>query len=254
MNTGFRISALGCGLALAMAVPLGGAAAQADEQQPGDETGGSLTLSGELALVSDYRFRGISLSDEDVAVQPRLTLSHESGLYLYAWGSNILETAGGADVELDLGAGYATELAGGVAIDAGVVWYLYPGDSAADYFEGYASVSLTRGAITPIVGVAYAPSQDALGNEDNFYVYGGFEAAIPDTDLTLSATLGYETGAFDAKEDGGKLDWQIGASYAIGPATLSISYVDTDTTLVGGGSGTRDLADAAVVAGVTVGF
>ena len=43
--------------------------------------GGPLSLSGEIAVVSDYRFRGISLSDEEIALQPTLTLSHDSGLY-----------------------------------------------------------------------------------------------------------------------------------------------------------------------------
>ena len=197
---------------------------------------------------------GLSLSDEKVALQPGLTLSHESGFYVSAWGSNIQKTAGGADVELDLLAGYATELPGGVQIDAGAVWYLYPGDSSVDYVEGYGSVSLTKGAITPKLGIAYAPSQKALGNEDNFYVYASLEAAVPDTPLALDATLGYETGAFDTKANGGKLDWQVGLSYAAGPATLGVHYIDTNTRLIGGTSGRRNLADPTVVASLSLAF
>lgn len=255
-----RAASLLGALAIATLLPTGGASAQTTDQADSrnvDAAGsppGPLTLSGEVALVSDYRFRGLSLSDEKVALQPGLTLSHESGFYVSAWGSNIQETAGGADIELDLLAGYATELPGGVQVDAGVVWYLYPGDSSVDYLEGYGSVSITRGALTPKFGVAYAPSQDALGNEDNFYVYTGLEAAIPGTPLTLDATLGYETGAFDAKANGSKLDWQVGVSCATGPATLGVHYIDTDTRLIGGASGRRNLADPTVVASLSLAF
>src|SRR3546814_10286722 len=44
-----------------------------------EEAAGPLTLSGGIAVTSDYRFRGISLSNEKVAVQPTLTVNHESG-------------------------------------------------------------------------------------------------------------------------------------------------------------------------------
>src|SRR3546814_8410279 len=53
-----------------------------------EEAAGPLTLSGGIAVTSDYRFRGISLSNEKVAVQPTLTVSHESGFYAGVWGSS----------------------------------------------------------------------------------------------------------------------------------------------------------------------
>jgi uncharacterized protein (TIGR02001 family) len=40
-------------------------------------------------VVSDYRFRGISQTDKDFAVQGGLTVSHESGLYASVWGSSV---------------------------------------------------------------------------------------------------------------------------------------------------------------------
>jgi uncharacterized protein (TIGR02001 family) len=38
------------------------------------------TVSGSVALVSDYRFRGVSQSDKGFAVQGWLTGTHEFGL------------------------------------------------------------------------------------------------------------------------------------------------------------------------------
>src|SRR3546814_17452941 len=54
-----------------------------------EEAAGPLTLSGGIAVTSDYRFRGISLSNEKVAVQPTMTVSHQSGFYAGVWGSSL---------------------------------------------------------------------------------------------------------------------------------------------------------------------
>ncbi|WP_426168376.1 TorF family putative porin, partial [Sandarakinorhabdus sp. DWP1-3-1] len=44
-----------------------------------DEPTPALKVSGSVALVSDYRFRGVSQSNNGLAVQGGLTLNHESG-------------------------------------------------------------------------------------------------------------------------------------------------------------------------------
>ena len=49
------------------------------QDEAAEEAAGPITLSGGVAVVSDYRFRGVSLSDKDFAVQPYLTVKHESG-------------------------------------------------------------------------------------------------------------------------------------------------------------------------------
>ena len=51
------------------------------QDEEAEEAEGPITISGSVTLVSDYRFRGLSLSDKDFAVQPTITISHESGLY-----------------------------------------------------------------------------------------------------------------------------------------------------------------------------
>lgn len=68
----------------------------------------AVALSGSATLASDYRFRGASQSDKEMAVQGGLTLTHESGAYAGAWASNLAGwgTFGGANMELDLIAGY----------------------------------------------------------------------------------------------------------------------------------------------------
>ena len=93
---------------------------------------GPITVTGNIALVSDYRFRGVSQSDKGIAVQGGITVSHESGLYGGLWASNLAGwgTFGGSNTELDLIAGYKVALADGLTLDAGLTWYMYP--SGAD--------------------------------------------------------------------------------------------------------------------------
>ena len=67
---------------------------------------GPVNVSGTLTLVSDYRFRGISLSDEDPALQVSLAVDHESGYYGAVWGSTLDDTPLYGALELDVYGGW----------------------------------------------------------------------------------------------------------------------------------------------------
>lgn len=87
-------------------------------------------LTTNLAAVSDYRYRGVSQSRLDPALQGGADYTHTpSGLYAGTWLSTIKWTrdAGGSgDVEWDLYGGRRGELFGGVSYDAGGLYYVYP--------------------------------------------------------------------------------------------------------------------------------
>lgn len=245
----------------------------------------AFTVSGDVTLVSDYRFRGVSQSDEELAVQGGLTIAHESGFYIGTWGSNLAGwgTFGGANLELDLIAGYATTV-GDADLDVGVTWYTYPGGADnSDFFEAYASVSGTTGPLSLTAAVAYAPEQEALGNfsatpfsrgqkEHNLYLSGDGELGVTGTPLTLSAHIGYSDGnpglgpnGTSVSPTGAYWDWSLGASVPVtGPLTLSIAYIDTDIGVAEsaflqpgfsvGNDGTGQIADATVVVSLTASF
>lgn len=63
--------------------------AMAAAAQNGDNNSSSFTISGNATIVSDYRFRGVSLSDGDFAIQGGIDISHDSGFYAGIWGSSI---------------------------------------------------------------------------------------------------------------------------------------------------------------------
>jgi uncharacterized protein (TIGR02001 family) len=213
----------------------------------------ALTLSGSATLTTDYRFRGVSQSDEGMAVQGGFTLSHSSGFYAGAWGSNLSGwgTFGGANMELDLYAGYKLPVGEGT-LDLGGTWYMYPsGADVTDFAELYAKLSGAAGPVSLTATVAYAPSQEALGNafpvgrpanpgdkEDNLYLAGDAAYGIADTPITLKAHIGYSDGnpglgpnGTSVAPTGTYFDWLIGADVVpMSGLTLSVAYVDTSIT------------------------
>ena len=110
------------------------------------------TLGYNIGVVSDYRFRGISQTSFDPALQGGVDYSHKSGVYLGAWGSNIkwIEDYVGAtkgSLEIDLYGGYKGELTKDLAFDVGVIRYQYPGNTAAKVLVN-ANTTELYGALT----------------------------------------------------------------------------------------------------------
>ena len=89
-----------------------------------DEPAPAFKASGSVALVSDYRFRGVSQSNNGFAVQGGISVTHESGLYGGFWASNLAGwgTFGGPNLELDLFGGYKLPVGAG-ALDLGITFY-----------------------------------------------------------------------------------------------------------------------------------
>lgn len=218
------------------------------------------TLSGDVTLVSDYRFRGVSLSDGKIVPQAGLNVSLENGLYAGTWASRIAPTAGGARTEIDLYAGYSHELGGGLALDGFVTWYGYPGDSGANYFETLGEFSWSKEETGLTMGLAFAPKQDALRDENdvratNFYSWLGIDQGIGDAfplPIIFSARIGRENGVFDYVDNGAKWDWRIGLDIEPMPhIKLSAHYVDSTANVM---SGQRNLAGSSVIFGLSAFF
>jgi uncharacterized protein (TIGR02001 family) len=89
------------------------------------------SLSFNVGVVTDYRYRGISQSRLKPAVQAGVDYADKSGFYVGAWGSTIkwIKDSGATDgsLELDLYGGYKGS-AGPVNYDVGVLRYEYLGN------------------------------------------------------------------------------------------------------------------------------
>jgi len=86
-------------------------------------------LTGNVSLVSDYRYRGISQTFRLPAVQGGFDVNHKSGFYAGTWASNVSGNnyAGGNGMEWDFYGGARLDLSKVVQLDVGVLQYFYPG-------------------------------------------------------------------------------------------------------------------------------
>ena len=116
-----------------------------------------------IGVVTDYRYRGISQSRLQPALQGGIDYTNPNGFYVGTWASTIKwikdagkiagANAGSTDFEWDFYGGYKFEVAKNVTLDLGGLYYLYAGNKLANIgavnantFELYAAVSM--GAFT----------------------------------------------------------------------------------------------------------
>lgn len=239
------------GLALAL---LSTPALAEDEETP------AITISGGATLVSDYRFRGITQTDKDFAVQGTFTVSHKSGFYATVWGSSIDDyVAFGGDQEIDIIGGFKKTF-GGTTVDVGVLYYYYPGAEKlipvnTDFAEPYLAVSRTFGPVTGKVTAAYAPKQSGLdygfGKEDGFYLAGDLSGSW--SGFGLSGHLGHSFSRNYITGGQKYTDWAVGASYSWKNLTLGVQYVDTDGAPVASLTG-KNIYKGGIVASLGVAF
>lgn len=191
---------------------------------------GDFNVSANVGFVTDYVFRGISQSDENFAVQGGFDVGHTTGLYAGIWGSNVDFNDGDeANIEIDLYAGYANEIAG-INYDVGAIYYAYPGaDSALDY--DFYEVSLALGydfdVASASASVNYSP--EFFGDSgDALYYSLNTDIPLP-ADFTLSGHVGYQSiDDNDAFGTPDYTDWSIGIGYNLAGFDLSLQYIDTD--------------------------
>jgi uncharacterized protein (TIGR02001 family) len=155
---------LACAATLLSAVPAQAQSAAAPADSP---------ATFNVALTTDYRYRGISQTRLKPAFQFGADKSFTSGFYLGAWASTIKwvkDAEGDAGLEIDLYGGFKGELAKDVAFDVGVLQYLYPSAKTTKWNAAYKDPNTTEiyGAVTtgPVTAkLSYALS-NLFGNYD----------------------------------------------------------------------------------------
>ncbi len=125
------------------------------------------TLAFNVGVVTDYRYRGISQSRLEPALQAGVDYTMASGFYVGAWASTIRwikdSNATSGNVELDLYGGYKGEISKGLSYDVGVLRYEYVGNKLGRV-ANYADANTTEvyGALT--YGVFTAKYSHSLTN------------------------------------------------------------------------------------------
>ncbi|MCG9737786.1 TorF family putative porin [Shewanella insulae] len=183
-------------------------------------------VSGEIGVTNDYRFRGISQTAGDFAVQASIDYSMESGFFIGAWGSNVDDESYDADVEVDIYAGYAGAFGEDDAVeyDFTLTYYTYPGqDESTKYLEASLGFYFADFHFAQWYTNDYANADVAMHYSELNYSYEFVE------NWSIDAHVGYNYG------DGADLDWgenyvdySIGVSTEIGGVGLSLAWLDTN--------------------------
>lgn len=191
------------------------------------------SLSYNVGVVSDYRFRGVSQSAKDPALQGGVDYADKSGFYVGAWASTIdfegeftLTPDPDAGIEVDLYGGYKMKAAG-IDWDVGLIYYGYPGsDSFYDlpFFEVYG-----KGTYGPVnFQLAYTDDYTGATKESALYIAVGANFDLGGG-YTLGASVGQSSGdGIDATFLDSYLDYKIGVSKEFAGFGFNLSYIDTD--------------------------
>ncbi len=209
------------------------------------------TFAGNVGLFSQYRFRGISQTFGQPALQGGIDYSHSSGVYLGNWNSNVNSGAGfpAGNLEMDFYGGWKKSW-GDWGLDVGFIYYYYPGSNA----NTAAGTTFTN---------PKNPGKTFNGTVDNKEIYIGgswkwlsakyFYAtdsyfSLPGTkgsnylDLTANYDLGGgwglvgHVGSFKLKNwstgtdgtNGNYTDWKLGVTKDISGWVLGAAYIDTN--------------------------
>ena len=192
------------------------------------------SLTGSLALTSDYAFRGLTQTNRDPALQGGLEFASASGFYVGTWGSNISWLSDGQDsvsssLEVDGYAGYRGTWGDAVSYDVGLLYYWYPGSYPAgftdpDTLEGYFSVGWS------IFTLKYSHAFTDLFGIDGANGSGYLDLALSQgfaESWTFDAHVGHQR--VDGFSDLDYTDWSLAITRDLGNGFgVTLAYVDTN--------------------------
>ena len=194
-----------------------------------------------IALTTDYRFRGISQTDRSAAVQGEVDYTN-NGWYAGVWASNVdfLDSAtkdAPAEVDLYAGYNYAWTDTTEVGLQARYYWYPssdFPGSPQYDYFELQGHIKHTFEKFTLAAEVDWSPDY-FFESGTGVNLFG--TATVPlfkelwlfDGGVAASGHAGYQW--IEDNAEFGTPDyfyWDLGITATAGIFSFDARYVDTN--------------------------
>ena len=180
------------------------------------------TVTGAVDVVNDYRFRGVSQTNNDPALQGTLSANY-GGFSATVWASNV---EGFADSEIDLTLSQSWDT-GDDSFSVGGIYYAYPGEDDLNYAEVYGTWNRDFDGTT--LGSAVYVSPDFFaGSGTAIYAQISADHALTDQ---WSAGARFRRQWIDANALAGLPDyntWAVSIAWSHSPLTLALSYEDTD--------------------------
>lgn len=203
-------------------------------------------VSSTVTFTNDYRFRGVSQTSGDPALQGSLDVGFDNGIYAGIWGSNVnFGDTDNANLEIDYYVGYAGELTEELSYAATLYYFQYHGYTDGTDID-FAEVDLQ--AFYKDFAVLYAYTDDYINSGDDYhYLALDYSTAINDQ-VNIDLHAGYTSG--DAYDDAEYSDFSVGVSGSVAGVNLSLAYLTNDVK----GSKTDDLDDDTVLFTVSRSF
>tara|TARA_R110002073_G_scaffold112467_1_gene249281 strand:- start:345 stop:1079 length:735 start_codon:yes stop_codon:yes gene_type:complete len=192
-------------------------------------------ISANVAIVSDYRFRGITQTGKDAAVQGGFDASFEPGFYIGTWASSVdfgdVTDGSGSygTMEIDYYAGWSGPIGDtDFGVDVGYYYYQYPGDTV-DPKGDYEEFNVTGSWKDLSIGVTY--SDDFYAKTGKYWYYAGDYSMTFFEDFSVGLHAGYndfDDEGFFATDETGYTDYSITLGYTFKGVDFSVAWVGTD--------------------------
>jgi len=159
-----------------------------------EEKKSDINISANVAMTSNYVWRGMTQSDDSPAIQGGFDLDYK-GIYVGVWGSNVEFAGSDASMEFDAYAGYTNEISG-LTYDIGYIQYAYPNDSKALNF-GEAYIGLGYDFEVVAISAKYSLGIETNDLDPENAYEGSVSVPLP-MDISVDGTVGnYEnTGVY----------------------------------------------------------
>lgn len=180
-------------------------------------------FSGSASLLSDYRYRGISLSHDKPAAQLTVAYDDASGWYGGAFASTIQLLYPTRELQLVSFVGYARRFPSGLSWETGADYSAVTGPLSYSYPEVYVGIASENVSAR----LYYAPRY--FGQESSV-IYGEVNAAKPLLDrVRLVAHGGVlrngNHGAYNQRPDHFVFDASVGVAFDFDQFNLQLSWV-----------------------------
>ena len=220
-------------------------------------------LTANVGLTSDYRFRGVSQSNNGAAVQGGVDYAHSSGLYLGNWNSSVSTALypNSSGAQSDLYAGWKKDVYKGLTVDVGSYNYFYLGkDNSTD--SRFNTQELYAGVGYGPLSVKYSQSLSSYFGINNSVGTTYMQADVKQSlglvssslkDLSFVAHYGQTKVANNS--DFSYNDMNVGATYALAKGwDVGVRYYTNTSTSNALGLGRSNLYKDAVVGSITKTF
>jgi uncharacterized protein (TIGR02001 family) len=184
-------------------------------------------IEANVALSTDYVFRGFSQTNEDPAISGGFDYSFDNGFSVGTWASNVNFGEGtNTSTELDFYAGYGFEVSEGVTVDLSYIYFAYPGETDGfNYSEFVASVSFSALSL----GLVYSP--DYFGSDDSAIILNADYSVGLAENLGLDLHIGYSDVDADDFFDAGEssyIDYSAALTTSAAGVDFALTYYGTD--------------------------